>query len=122
MSVHIGQIIARHLSEHGITKKHLAEQINRSRDYVYKMLERPYISTEDLFSISQALEHNFFWYFTEKLMDFSPTASLGVGVDQNNLQIVELQKERGYYKKENAYLKEINQLLREKLDMQGGED
>lgn len=118
MSVHIGNIIAAHLAEHGVTKKHLAEQINRSRDYVYKMLERPYISTEDLFAISQALQHNFFWYFAEKLTDFPPTTSLMVKPEKHEAQIAGLQKERDHFKKENEYLVEINQLLKEKLNSQ----
>lgn len=121
MSVHIGKIIAAHLAERGITKRHLAEQINRSRDYVYKMLERPYISTEDLVAISQALEHNFFWYFAEQLRNYPPPTSSKTDASQYEAQIEELKKERDHFLKENAYLVEINQLLKEKLQAKGSD-
>jgi len=58
--IHIGAIIKRKADDKGISATKLAEMIHRHDSTVHRLYEREWISTEQLWKISMALEYDFF--------------------------------------------------------------
>jgi hypothetical protein len=63
-NIHIGKIICDRLKAEGRSKKWLAEQVNVHHSCLGKSLKNSHINTNLLFSISLALNHNFFEDYT----------------------------------------------------------
>ncbi len=59
-SFHIGNRIKAELRRQGHTITWLAEEVHCTRENLYKVFRHPYIGTDMLFKISQALDHDFF--------------------------------------------------------------
>lgn len=59
-SFHIGKHIKDELRRQGHTITWLAQEVHCTRENLYKIFRHPYISTDMLFKISQALGHDFF--------------------------------------------------------------
>lgn len=57
---HLGNIIKTELLRQGRSITWLASQINCTRENLYKVFRRPWIYTDLLFSISEALDYDFF--------------------------------------------------------------
>lgn len=57
---HLGDIIKTELLKQGRSITWLASQINCTRENLYKVFRRPWIYTDLLFSISEALDYDFF--------------------------------------------------------------
>jgi len=57
---HIGLIIKQELARQGRTITWLAREVNCTRENLYKIFRKPWISTDMLFRISWALDHDFF--------------------------------------------------------------
>lgn len=126
MAIHIGQIIKRQLKTVGMNKAEFARRINRTPQNVYDIFGRQSLDTKLLIEIGRVLNHNFFVYFTDE--DALGVANEGeteyLTTDKKNgiqkkLSLVEHQleicnKEKVLLIKENEYLKEINQLLKDK--------
>lgn len=62
---HIGKIIKAELARQGRSITWLAQQLNYSRQYVYKMFRRKWIYTDLLLKISDILDYDFFKCFSE---------------------------------------------------------
>ena len=63
--VHIGQLIKEELERQERTPAWLARKINCARPNVYYIFSSHSINTELLLHISQALNHDFFRYYTD---------------------------------------------------------
>ena len=63
----IGQRIKEVLAEEGRTVTWLAQQMGCSREYLYKVFSRTWISTDLLVTISEVMKHDFFKYFSRTL-------------------------------------------------------
>lgn len=62
---HIGKLIKEELARQGRSITWLAEQLNYSRQYVYKLFRRKWIYTDLLLKISDILDYDFFKCFSE---------------------------------------------------------
>lgn len=58
--LHIGQCIKAELLRQGRTITWLAGEVHCTRENLYKVFQHPWISTDMLFKISRALDHDFF--------------------------------------------------------------
>lgn len=65
--IHIGELIKTELQRQERSASWLANKINCNRTNIYKIFLRQSIDTELLFIISNALNHNFFKYYTINL-------------------------------------------------------
>ncbi len=65
--IHIGQLIRQELDRQERTPTWLARKINCERPNVYYIFSQQSINTELLLRISQALNHDFFQYYTTSL-------------------------------------------------------
>ncbi len=63
----IGQRIKEVLADEGRTVTWLANQMGCSREYLYKVFSRTWISTDLLVTISEAMRHDFFKDFSRTL-------------------------------------------------------
>lgn len=131
MPMHIGKLIKKRLEEVGISKSEFARRIHRTSQNVYDIFERQSLDTALLQTISEILNYDFFQhcvfeYTAQRSPDLSETL---VKEDSESYKTMpelvhELtvcnekhrynQKELELLKKENVYLKEINELLKEK--------
>ena len=57
---HLGKLIKAELMRQGRSITWLAAQINCSRENLYQLFRNPWIHTETLFKIGQALDYDFF--------------------------------------------------------------
>jgi len=57
---HIGNCIKAELDRQGRSITWLAEEVHYSRENLYKVLRNPWINTDLLFKVSDALHHDFF--------------------------------------------------------------
>ena len=57
---HIGKLIKAELTRQGRSITWLAEQINCTRENLYKLFKSPWINTHTLFKIGKALDYDFF--------------------------------------------------------------
>lgn len=59
-SFHIGNLIKAELQRQGRTITWLAGEVHCTRENLYKIFRNPWISTDMLFKVSEALHHDFF--------------------------------------------------------------
>lgn len=64
---HIGQSIRRELARQGRTITWLAGEVHCTRENLYRLFRHSWISTDTLFEISEALQHDFFKECSEQL-------------------------------------------------------
>ena len=57
---HLGKLIKAELMRQGRSITWLAEQINCTRENLYKLFKSPWINTYTLFKIGEALDYDFF--------------------------------------------------------------
>ena len=57
---HIGNLIKAELQRQGRTITWLAGEVHCTRENLYKIFRHPWINTDMLFKISEALQHDFF--------------------------------------------------------------
>ena len=57
---HIGNLIKEELQQQGRTITWLAGEVHCTRENLYKIFRNPWINTDMLFKISEALQHDFF--------------------------------------------------------------
>ena len=74
----IGKIIKEVLSKQGRSITWLAQQMNTTRNLVYKMFDRNIIYTDRLLQISQILDYDFFRHYTEYLKEWKKEQQGGV--------------------------------------------
>ncbi len=68
--VHIGQIIKQELIRQERTPTWLAKKIHCERPNVYYIFKQESINTELLLCISQALNHDFFQYYSAEMAKY----------------------------------------------------
>lgn len=67
--LHIGNCIKQYLETHGQSASWLALQMHCTRNNIYKIFNRKYITTDQLMQISRILQHDFFAYFSKLAAD-----------------------------------------------------
>lgn len=117
--VEIGKLIKKKLRERGMSNAEFARRINTHVRNVYDIFKRKSLDTELLKKIGKVMDFDFFNYY--KAGEPSPVISensKGYGkkkppvIAEDKIKIMELKIEE--LQKEVAYLKEINNLLKEK--------
>jgi transcriptional regulator with XRE-family HTH domain len=122
MAFHIGKIIRQRLEETGMNKSEFARRINTTPQNIYGIFKRKSIDTDLLKEISQVLEYDFFQYYSQVTFEVHEDGSpYSKEKTYEHKTVTELcnelkvcQQELELLRKENAYLKEINDLLRER--------
>lgn len=92
--IHIGKEIHQIFISKGLTVTEFAKRINKSRENMYHVFNRKSIDTDLLLKISEVLEYDFFTVYISNSAEKKEIETL-----QNEIQL----------------LKEINQLLKQKL-------
>lgn len=108
--VHIGQQIKSRVEQKGMSKAELSRRLNMSSTNVHKIFKRQSIDTGLLEKLGEVLDYNFFQFYTSG----AGTLSDPLIPYLSSTQVEQLRKENEELRKEINYLKEINQLLREK--------
>jgi len=67
--IHIGRLIQAQLKADKRSVSWLANEIGCTRNHLYKVFKKPSLDSDLIFSISKAMQFNFFQYFTAKLHD-----------------------------------------------------
>ena len=67
--IHIGKLIKKKMEEDGRKASWLAEKLHCETSNIYKIYEKPTINTELLLHIAQALQTNFFEYYSKALSE-----------------------------------------------------
>lgn len=118
--IHIGQKIKNIVEKKGMAKTELARRMNMTSSNVHKIFTRKTIDTGLLIKLSEILEYDFFKYYPKYITEKETAITLLNDTNENP----------GYYEtlkknyetkietliKEINYLKEINQMLKEKLE------
>ncbi len=114
MPIHIGKIILEHVESLGLNKSEFARRIGVTPQNVYTVFRRPSIGTNLLLRISRVLGYNFFQYYTvhEPLLVTDGDQQTYASAQELEKQVNEMQNEKDLLAQENAYLKELNTLLR----------
>jgi hypothetical protein len=120
MQLPIGNLIQKKLKESGLSNAEFARKLNCTPQNVFNILERDSLDTQLLMDISEALNHNFFLYYQvsdkkkqgNKAVKSNLTAEKNASINEN---LLSLKEEVEYLNLQINYLKEINQLLREKI-------
>jgi hypothetical protein len=102
----MGKEILRLLEEKRMSPTTLCKKIGMQERSIYDVFRRSYLNSELLQRVSKALETNLFLHYINP-EDLPTNPELQAKIDELNEQNFAL-------KKELDYLKEINQLLREK--------
>lgn len=109
--IHIGLKIKEVVEQKGISKTELSRRLNMSATNIHKIFKRDSIDSALLQKLTLILNHDFFAYYKEDMLH----SSLEEPNSEYKTRIQVLQEEIQTLTKENAYLKEINELLREKM-------
>lgn len=116
--VHIGQKIKEKLEYRGIFVSELARRISTSRENIYSIFRRKTIDTGLLQKIGEALDHDFFQYYSTSSTTDKFNEEEAPYYKRSELDILkeieDIKKEIENLKKENQYLKEINGLLKDR--------
>lgn len=127
MSVHIGKLIREQLKVVGMNKAEFARRINCTSQNVYDIFKRQSVDTKLLTQIGAVLSYNFFQFYVvkdEKIKPIPEKKTRFTGSKQvaqlkkkikeleHNLEICKKEKEA--MAKEILYLKEVNELLKER--------
>ena len=120
MHLPIGNIIQQKLKESGLSNAEFARKLNCTPQNVFNILERDSLDTALLLNISEALSHNFFSYFeilvkNKGLNKAEKKVIAALQKEPKNENILSLKEELEYLNLHINYLKEINQLLSEKI-------
>jgi hypothetical protein len=125
MSPHLGDLIKPLLKEQGISVIDFATAIQTTRENVYTIFKRESFDSDLLMRISITLKHNMFTYYAALVdqqlgidsskgstikPDFTPILNASI---KSNFDI--LATENNSLKRENELLREINDLLKQKV-------
>ena len=114
MKVHIGKRIKEKVKQSGMSVTEFAKRINYSRRNIYAIFDKETIDMGLMFKIGEVLDHNFLKDYVEQdeeLQLHEPSQRMKYIVDSNK----ELQERVEFLERENMLLKEINQLLKDKM-------
>lgn len=132
MQIHIGEVILKRMDELGMTRSELARRIGTSPQNLGKILKRRSVDTQRLLKLSKVLKQDFFQYYSLQLhpeelpLVEEPVATYFSSHPGNPptlknviIEAVTYKKEAENLRKENALLKEVKELLEEKLKKLG---
>lgn len=120
MMIHIGEKIREIVEKRGMAKTELARRMNMTSSNIHKIFTRETIDTGLLIKLSEILEHDFFSYYPKNFADAEPAIKQWNDSDESKFYNEAVK--RSYESKieiltkEVSYLKEINKMLREKLE------
>ena len=86
--IHVGELIEQVFNQQNMTKAEFARRIHTSRQNITSLFKRPDIDVKQLFTISQALNHDFFKYFSTRDDSVIPETdvSIQLKVKSENLE------------------------------------
>jgi transcriptional regulator with XRE-family HTH domain len=102
MAVQIGSVIKKVMEEKRVSPSELASRLGVHPGSISRIFNYKHMHSSLLQKISQVLGHDFFKYFTQDIKVERPAS---------DKQIDELRRELDILRKENGYLKQINELL-----------
>lgn len=102
MAVQIGSVIKKVMEEKKVSSTELASRLGVHPGSISRIFNYRHMHSSLLQKLSQALGHDFFKYFTQDIRVERPEA---------DKQLDEMRKEIEALRKENGYLKQINDLL-----------
>ena len=105
MPVQIGSVIKKVMEEKNISSSELASRLGVHPGSISRIFNYRHMHSSLMQKISQALGHDFFKYFTQDIRVERP---------ESEKQLDQLRKEIEVLRKENGYLKQINELLTNK--------
>ena len=118
MSTHIGNIVKSKTKNRGISVSELARRISTSRENIYSIFKRESIDTALLKKIGEALDYNFFKHYSSNLsipiVDDQQANYLPADEAKLEEQNSKLRQKVTRLEQEILFLREINDLLREK--------
>ncbi|PCJ88717.1 MAG: hypothetical protein COA57_03180 [Flavobacteriales bacterium] len=109
--MHIGNKIRELVKEKGLAVTEFAKKINYSRRNAYVIFSRKSIDTAVLKKIGEVLEYDFFKYYIKEDI----TSKAEEPAPKYNRQLKDYETKIEALSSEIKYLKEINDLLKEKL-------
>ena len=114
MDIHIGSLIKSRAKELRIGPTELGAKINTSKQNVYGIYKRESIDTGLLQKLSQALDFDFYRYYSDILqVDNAPNGD--VKCAECAQESTQLKSKIEELKKENTLLNKINSLLEDKM-------
>ena len=102
MAIQIGNVIKKVMEEKNVSSSELASRLSVHPGSISRLFNYRHMHSSLLQKISQALGHDFFKYFTQDIRVERP---------ESDKQIEILRKDIEQLRKENGYLKQINELL-----------
>lgn len=118
MALHIGKIIKKKLEESGMSKSEFSRRIETTPQNIYGIFKRKSMDTDLLKRISNVLNYDFFMYYTTATISV-PTETKGeqkiITAAELKEEIDSLKSELAALKRENQYLREIHELMKEKM-------
>lgn len=117
-TVHIGEEVKQRLYALRMPVTEFAQKINKSRTVVYHIFKRKSIDSELLKKISEILNFDFFGQYTNYLpgeIKLSRSANEAEDISYYEIQKKNYESKIESLIKEINYLKEINEMLRERL-------
>jgi transcriptional regulator with XRE-family HTH domain len=106
MSVQIGSVIKKVMEDKRVSPSELASRLGVHPGSISRIFNYKHMHSSLLQKLSQALGHDFFKYFTQDIRVERPEAEK---------RMEEIKTEMELLRKENGYLKQINELLTLKL-------
>ena len=103
--IHIGKKIKDVMIDRRMRASEFAGKIGQSSGGISRLFNRKEFHCSQLRKICEVLDYDFFRYYLR----------LGEGDEKLGARIGELERENVSLRKENAYLKEINELLKGKV-------
>ncbi|MBU0765999.1 MAG: helix-turn-helix domain-containing protein [Bacteroidetes bacterium] len=130
MAIHMGKLVKERLEKVGMKKSELARRINRTSQNIYNIFKRETIDLEMLEMLGTALNYDFLAIYNrerDKLRIAEEDHRASYGEDKAKARIEKnlntcrnllerCTQERNHLLEEIKLLKEINDLLREKLE------
>ena len=110
MSVQIGSVIKKVMEDKNISSSELASRLGVHPGSISRIFNYRHMHSSLIQKISQALGHDFFKYFTQDIRVERP---------ESEKQIELLRKDIEALRKENGYLKQINELLNKQSSTSG---
>ena len=111
MAVQIGSVIKKVMEEKNVSSSELASRLGVHPGSISRLFNYRHMHSSLLQKISQALGHDFFKYFTQDIRVERP---------ESDKQIEIMRKDIDQLRKENGYLKQINELLTKQNTPQKG--
>ncbi|MDR1112239.1 MAG: hypothetical protein LBL18_00535 [Bacteroidales bacterium] len=71
--IHIGQLIRASMTSKGCSITWLANQMNRDRSHIHRIINRPTIDTGELSQIGELLDFNFFTLYCQEKQETDDT-------------------------------------------------